>query len=90
MFVALKLDRRKAWSRLLLLMQNKKGWARIPVIERLYSISGENPLAKKIFDKYFESVLFNIKLDVSRPGHSAKVQSDRASISHSPVDHKIH
>lgn len=80
MFVALKSDRRKAWSRLLLLMQNKKGWARIPVIERLYSISGENPLAKKIFDKYFESVLFNVKVDVSRPDHSAKVQPDRASI----------
>lgn len=45
-------------------MKGKKGWERIPIIERLYKISGRSWYAKKIFDNYFEAVCFLINIDV--------------------------
>ena len=37
-------------------MDNKKGWGRILIIEKLYPISGTFESAKTLFDKYYEEV----------------------------------
>jgi len=48
---------KRTWNKMIQIMRGKKGWARVPVIERLYSKSGEIPAAKALFDEYFNSVL---------------------------------
>lgn len=39
-FIALEEKDEGLWNRLIQLMKKKKGWDRIPIIEKLYSISG--------------------------------------------------
>lgn len=40
-------------------MADKKGWGRIPILEKLYLLSGTFESAKALFDKYFEEVQSN-------------------------------
>jgi len=37
-------------------MKKKHKWSRIPIIERLYSISGKYPEAEALFNAYFKKV----------------------------------
>ena len=36
------------------IMDNKKGWGRISLMEKLYPLSGTFEKAKELFDKYYE------------------------------------
>ena len=46
----------ETWEGLIKAMDNKKGWGRIMIIEKLYPVSGTFESAKTLFDKYYEEV----------------------------------
>lgn len=50
------------WVSLIAAMDNKKGWGRISILEKLYPISGTFESAKVLFDKYYEEVSHCINL----------------------------
>jgi len=43
------------------MMDNKTGWARTAIIERLYPLTGTFEKAKLLFDKYYTKVNFFFK-----------------------------
>jgi hypothetical protein len=47
---------RDIWERIIIMMDNKGGWARTLIIERLYPLTGEFETAKQLFDKYYINV----------------------------------
>jgi hypothetical protein len=46
-------------------MKDKKKWERIPIIEKLYELSGTYKTAKTMFDEYFEQVLNYLSIVIS-------------------------
>lgn len=45
------------WDRIITMMDNKTGWARTAIIERLYPLTGTFEKAKLLFDKYYTKVI---------------------------------
>ena len=43
------------------MMDNKTGWARTAIFERLYPLTGTFEKAKLLFDKYYTKVIFFFK-----------------------------
>jgi len=46
------------WDRIIIMMDNKTGWVRTTIIEKLYPLTGTFEKAKLLFDKYYTKVLF--------------------------------
>jgi hypothetical protein len=44
------------WKEIIRMLRNKRGWARIPIIEKLYSVTGTFDFAKELFDEYYNQV----------------------------------
>ncbi len=55
--IALEEEDAEIWKRIVNLMKKKHKWSRIPIIERLYSISGKYPEAEALFNAYFKKVI---------------------------------
>lgn len=47
------------WDRIITMMDNKSGWVRTAIIERLYPLTGTFEKAKILFDKYYTKLSTN-------------------------------
>jgi len=56
------------------MMDNKTGWARTAIIERLYPLTGTFEKAKLLFDKYYTKVIYVFKQVINKQEHSMEIQ----------------